>query len=186
MTVRTELEELAKWIADLTEEEPPKKGPEHPAREVWQGVSGDLGRAADRLEEASDALMTKDKVLAEFALDLMRETEGLAMRAHVLSRRAKPRPKVVAAPKPKDEHEAVDPDKPKAKAKTEDPKDKSGGDKKKPRPASDLVASASDTIETANTKLGDDPDDATKRFQEELDVLAEMALSLRQRCEREG
>jgi hypothetical protein len=50
----------------------------------------------------------------------------------------------------------------------------------------ELVRLAGDTVETAHTKLEliEHPDAVSEAFEEELDVLAEMTLSLRQKCKR--
>jgi hypothetical protein len=180
-----ELEELVKWISELSAEEP-GPAPQPLPRDAWQAVGRDLGRASEKFAEAHVALLAGDggAVLAELARDLERETEGLALRAHVLSRRA-PR-----EPKPERERE---PSKPEpvplaAAAPATGDKVKEHEDHRRvsPKSATDLLRSAQGTVETAHEKLGavERPDRVCQRFEEELDVLAEMTLSLRQQSER--
>jgi hypothetical protein len=188
MSVRTELEELVKWISDLSAEEEPDPTPEPLPREAWQAVDGDLRRASRKFAEAHDALLMKDppSFLAEFACDLGREAEGLALRAHLLSRRAPRKPKSEPPPP------TTLPPATEAAATGENARgEQHGTEKDEDRPAAkksaaDLVKSAGDTVETAHNKLEkvEHPDAVSKAFEEELDVLAEMTLSLRQQCER--
>jgi hypothetical protein len=42
ISVRTELEELAKWIPELTAKHKPKPTPEPLPREAWQAITRDL------------------------------------------------------------------------------------------------------------------------------------------------
>lgn len=190
MSVRTELEELAKWLSGLSEKEEPEPTPQPLPRETWQAIERNLQSASDTFAKASDALRSLDRgsILAEFARDLESEADALAFRAHLLARRAAPRTK---------------PDGPKAKpvesksevvADREEVQGESTGTAKAGTPEdaapsaapADLVRSAGNTIEWAHLKLGtvEHPDAVAKAYEEELDVLAEMTLSLRQQCDR--
>jgi hypothetical protein len=191
MSIRAELEELGKWISELSAKRGPAPTPQPLPREDWQAVDKDLRRASGKFADARDALLGKhrESFLAEFAGDLKRETEGLALRAHLLSRRAprKPRPESTT-PKPQPATDAATIGE---KARGE-PHDEVTEKKHRDHRASlqspaELVKSAADTIEAAHEKLGtvQHPDALSKSFEEELDVLAEMTLSLRQRLEEE-
>jgi hypothetical protein len=197
MSVRTELEELVKWISELSAKKE-KPDPTHsPSREVWQAVDGDLRRASRKFAEARVVLrrarvgpVAKDPrtIVAEFAGDLEHEAEALALRAHLLSRRAKPttepaKPKPItpateAATTEAATTEAASAGRPPNAVPAREPEDRHSPGR--------LVKSAGDTIETAHQKLEavEPPDPVTKAFEEELDVLAEMTLSLREQCER--
>lgn len=188
MSVRTELEELVKWISELSEEETPAPEPEHLTRDVWEDVAGDLRRAAVMFAKAREALLAaKPKTpLAEFARDLERETESLAFRAQVLARRAKPKgdePRQMKVPA--EDQAAAQDQAPDAKAQDEasdagKATPAAGPKPAAPKPPSTILRSAAKTIETAGTKIDvEHPDEVIQTFDEELDVLAEMALSLR-------
>jgi hypothetical protein len=183
MSVRTELEELTKWISDLSAEEL-EPTPQPLTRDVWQHVDSDLRRASKKFAEAQAALFTADAALAEFAGDLARETEGLALRAHLLSRRA-PQKSPIEPVKSK-----IEPSTLPATATGDTPGVEHQRDTEQTinlpgsQSPAQLVKSAGDTVETAHCKLEavEHPDSVTQGFEEELDVLAEMTLSLRQRC----
>lgn len=188
MSLRADVEELVKWMADLTASDEAAPTLATPPPEAWQHASGDLERASQKVTEAA-ALLAKQGApyLAEFARDVAREAEDLALRAHMLSRRAKRTPKPAArSPKtPAAPEEAA--------ASTRDPEATAaaaaGKRERRVAPAKSpegLVHSASDTVETALGRLNSDeaPDAITTGFEYELDVLAEMALSLRQQCTR--
>jgi hypothetical protein len=197
MSVRTELEELVKWISELSAKEKPTPSPEPLPREVWQAVDSDLRRASEKFGEARVALPDKgsNSFLAEVAGDLERQAEALALRAHLLSRRAPPKPK----PEPgklKTVAQASEAAATAVRAKLhgagtgqgegDDPSQQPPQPPAPARSPADLVKSAGDTVETAHEKLEvvKAPDAVLQAFEEELDVLAEMTLSLRQKCER--
>lgn len=196
MSVRTELQEVIEWISDLATDERPAPAPETPSRTDWRNLKANLEDVAEDLAHASTAL--GDAPLAELARDLSREAEGLALRAAVLVRRAPdeaPKPKAAkAAPPPASPAPspppAPPPASPAAAEHAEPPLAPLAGDtepeepKEKPqKTAADHVRAASGTIETAYEKFEDlrHPDEATKEFENDLDLLAEMTLSLRQR-----
>lgn len=205
MSVRTELEELAKWISELTAKHEPAP-PQPLPREAWQAITRDLERASTKFAETSAALCANDSksTLAEFAGDLQREAEGLALRAHLLSRRAAPKHKPEhPAPKPVEKEAETAAAATAEKATGELPAAETAADHEHaPAPrkaapdddhpvhreptAAELAKSAADTVETAHNKLDavEHPDDVSKDFEAELDVLAEMALSLRRQCEQ--
>ena len=91
MSLQTELEEVVKWIADLSATSKPDK-PEPPTREAWARARSSLSRAAVTLEEAHAALVDEKRppFLAELAVDLRRQAEELEQRAKMLGRRAAP------------------------------------------------------------------------------------------------
>jgi hypothetical protein len=222
MSVKTELEELLKWISELAEkqkEKPKEKEKPQLPREVWQAVDQDLQRASKRFAKAGTALGTKARevvaptdpreivlakvvrikdpvvvrkhaawsIAAEFSGDLANEAQALAFRAHQLSRRAPPgtTPKAEPAePRPRPLHptEAAT-----TEAATDEPPDGVPAEvhEEDPRPPGALVKSAADTVEHAHQRLSkavEFPDAATKEFEEELEMLADMTLSLRQQC----
>lgn len=204
MSVRTELEDLVKWISELSAKGKPTQPPQPLPREDWHAVDSDLGRAAETFAEAHLALRAaaaaevgeaKDsRFLAELARDLEHEAQGLALRAHLLSRRAPPKPKTEAG-EPKTPAPATHAAAAEEKAKVEPPgaaeKHKETAEEHKPRPAStkspaELIDDAARTLATAYNKLGavEHLDAVSKAFEEELDVLAEMTLTLRQKCDR--
>ena len=78
MSVRTELEELVKWISKLSAKDEPKPSTQLP-RQDWQAIDRLLHQASSKFTEVRVALLAKDaqSFLAEFARDLERETEGL-------------------------------------------------------------------------------------------------------------
>lgn len=192
MSFKSELEELVKWISELSESKEAEPTPEPLHREDWQAVDGTLQRASIKFGEARLALLAENpprSFLAEFARDLEREAEGLALRAHLLSRRAAPKP----MPDPEKTRERVPPAPPAAATGAQPggeeqvPRDpKKPAEPPAPQSPADLVKSAGGTVETAHNKLEvvKHPDSVSKAFEEELDVLAEMTLSLRQQCER--
>lgn len=174
LSLRTELGRLGKRISELWAKQEPKPTPQRLWREDWQGIHGHLGRAAKKLAEARDAVPAdhRQSFLAEFAGDLAREAESLALRANLLSRRAPRKPKV----------EATEPEPaPRDAPATEAPRDAPAMEK-----VADLLQSAQRTVETAHGRLGVDgyDDDASTEFVKEIDLLAEMTLSLRQQCSR--
>ena len=106
MSVRTEIEELIKWLSDLTAEKPSSASAEAPSARKWSDVSRDLkdatasfrearrrldqearahdanGKAAPRRERRHlRASAANARVSYELAFDLERETEGLWLRA---------------------------------------------------------------------------------------------------------
>lgn len=191
MSVRSELEELVRWISDLSEEQKAEPPPDPLPRESWQAVGRNLNSAAETFAKAHRALVTQHggTGLSEFARDVAREAEALALRAHLLSRRAKPEPPAprtdlaqAPAPKPKDaeKHDGA------AKASKAPEIPKEDRPDKEQRSAAELAAVAQRTVETAHEKLGPlkDQDPATKAFAQGLDVLAEMTLHLRQQSEQ--
>ena len=208
MSVRAELEDLVKWIGELTAKNAPPPPPEPLPREDWQAVDRDLMRASKKFADVQAALRARDpgSVLAEFAGDLERQAEGLAFRAHLLSRRASAEKREPAKGEPPN-HEPPNHERPAAEH-GEDAPPAPGPAKAAAVPgpgrsanatapaseaakglqpgAADLAKSAGDTLETARNNLVvvAHPDDVAKDFEEELDVLAEMTLSLRQQCEQ--
>jgi hypothetical protein len=102
MSVRTELEELAKWITDLSAKEKPEPTTQPLPREEWQGLARNLKTASSTLGKARRKLVAQKggAVLADFARDMEREAEDLAFRAQLLSRRAPPKPKGKIGHKP--------------------------------------------------------------------------------------
>lgn len=178
MTIRAELEELVEWISDLSKQ---KKGPEPGplTRRAWQEVGEDLRGASDHFDEAAASLKgSAPSPVAEFARDVQRETDALALRAHMLSRRmaledqAEPKRKAAAKPKAK-------------------PKSKAPAKKAPPaRSAGAMIKSGADSVEAAYRSLGEGvppkhaPDAVAAGFADELDALSEMALTLRQQCEQ--
>jgi hypothetical protein len=197
MSLQAEIEELVKWISDLSESHDSKPKPVPLYREDWRAISENLKDAAAKYSEARVALLTgvAGSHLAEFAGDLERETESLALRAYMLSRRAARKPttgppeqvsqpavRVGGPPQGKPDEttpEAVDAHAPSPTKQSEQRSDS-------PRSATDSVKSASGTVETAHEKLGagKPPDDDADAFDKELDLLAEMTLSLHQQCRR--
>ena len=196
MSVRTEVEELAKWISGLPEKEEPEPTPQPLPRETWQAIERNLHSASETFAKARDALRSLDEesILAEFAGDLENEADALAFRAHLLARRAAPKP-TPHGPKPKPAAsmpQAVEskgaPDREKVDGEpTVDAESKTPADAAQSASPADLVRSAGNTIETAHLKLEtvEHRDAAAKAFEDELDVLAEMTLSLRQQRDRQ-
>jgi hypothetical protein len=168
VSVRTELEQLFKWISELWAKKEPEPTPKPLPSEDWQAVESELHKASRQFAAAYSALPKKyptSSVVCEIACDLENEAERLALRARLLSRRA---PRTAAETASGEAHDA--------------------GKSKEPKASPDpvgLIDGAQVTVETARQKLGAvKPVDAiSKAFDEELDVLAEMTLSLRQRCE---
>lgn len=197
MSVRTELQEVMEWIADLSKKEP-SPPTETPSRADWRNVKSNLEDVAGDLEQARVAL--KEAPLKDLARDLSHEADRLALRANVLARRApieerkpakKPKPKAAAktgagtsgaSKVPADSLPSSGPaTDPNAGAGGEDPADQ----KEKPKTAADHIQAASGTIATAYEKFEDlgNPDANTQDFENDLDLLAEMTMSLRQRFE---
>ncbi len=175
MAVRAELEELVKWISDLQKAKGPAPAdPVKPSRDDWLKVERALNSVAERLGEAREELITQfpRSVVKEFALDVQREARGLALRAHLLAFRVK------RADKPK-KTEDEDEEKRRRAARPPAPPEV-----EKPKAPSDIVGRVGNTLAEAQGKLADvtSPDDATKAFRGELDVLAEMTLALREHC----
>lgn len=161
MSARAELEELAKWISDLPAADPTPT-PQPATHEDWLAVQGALDAASKAFAQARNGLK-KETVLAQLAGDLEREAEAQALRAQLLSRRAPPKP-------------PGEPKRPIGKS--------ADGGQTPTKSFEDLVGLAADSVEKARGKLETVkvPDDATKAFEEDLDLLAEMTLSLRQQC----
>ena len=215
MSVKTELEEMLKWISDLLKEkesEPTRSA----SREAWQHVDQRLRAASKKFAEARvllsetriDVVPDTDPRLIILATVLRRRSsrgrrektpagrrrvrrrsgargQALALRARLLSRRAR---------KGKPQRFALDLlSQPLSKAKPDKPKPPPTAPE--PESPKDLVQDAGGTIETAHSWIADvaehpghavaHPDAVTKAFEEDLDVLAEMTLSLRQQCEEE-
>jgi hypothetical protein len=198
MSVRAELEELVKWLSELTAEDEQALETTTLPREDWQVIHGDLREVSEKLGWARRALPAQGKgiVAAELAGDVERQAEGLQFRAHVLSRRAPPKPKELEKlKKPPAGIRSVAGDEPsvaaaggKGAAASGDHGQANAEQKEEteaPTPAA-LVKSASVKIEHSRRELDGlkDPDAVTQAFEDELDVLAEMTLSLRQLCER--
>jgi len=227
MSVRTELEELIQWISDLLAQDKPQPILQSLPPERWRAVKRNLDEASDRFNDAAASLealaLSKRQaaVLAEFARDLQREAQGLALRAHLLSRRAtrKTDTEVESPPLQLDagatagatgppsgsvggeSQSGTTPPKVEAPAKVKEPESgtatgkEPGGQSQSGAElltddaqscAAQSARSAANTVETARKKLEavEYPDTATRAFEEDLDVLAEMTLSLRQQCER--
>jgi hypothetical protein len=188
MSVREEIEELVKWLADLTAEDEPAVETKTLPHEDWRHVRDDLRDVSTKFGLAHRALPGSGKgiVAAEFADDLARQAESLQFRAQVLSRRALPPPNK-AKPKATQIRPAAKPANSAVAAgvtigTTEtDPKEQTAV-----HTPVDLVESASVQLEHARRKLDalEHPDVVTQAFEDELDVLTEMTLSLRQLCER--
>ncbi|MFL5962035.1 MAG: hypothetical protein ACJ757_03985 [Gaiellaceae bacterium] len=192
MSVRMELDELVKWLSERLAKDEPAPPPESVSRENWKLIHANLEHASETLAKARAVLGAGagSSFLAEFSGDLSREAEGLALRAQLLSRRADTEPEPKPEPKPEPEPEP-EPE--------PDPKPKPADQHAAPAPAraahavaeqvvshppaSKLVAKARGTIETAYAKLGaiEQLDAVSKAFEEELDVLAELTLSLHQK-----
>ena len=155
-------------------------------------------------------MQQRSSLLAELARDLEREAESLKLRAHLLSHRAPP-PKseeataAEANPALREamaELEAQNKELVKTKRELDEKQKElaatrdeleavfagvglgEGADDEL-RKAREAVKAAQEAIETAYEKFEDirKLDSAARAFAEELDVLAEMALSLRQRCD---
>jgi DNA anti-recombination protein RmuC len=94
MSVRTELEELFKWISDLSVATEPKSAPPGVYRENWHRVVGNLTDATDTFAEIGEVLRAgrAKSVLVDFAHDLERQADDLALHARVLERRARRKP----------------------------------------------------------------------------------------------
>jgi hypothetical protein len=205
MSIRTELEDVVKWISELMAKDQPDPKPKPLPREQWQRIDADLRRAAEKLALAHGGLPSTGphSFLAELARDLAHEAEALALRAHLLSRRAMPQPKAEVAP-PHVPAPAGGPKASRAEARGEtaggasapgeqdhaEPADATQAKDRTREPArqtpAQLIGSAGDTVETAHQKLGTvgARDPVSKVFADELDVLAEMILSLRQQSEQ--
>jgi hypothetical protein len=153
---------------------------------------------------AEGSAQAEGSVLAEFAQDLENEAAGLAFRAQVLSRRAPEAPDTDPDDSAESQDTASEPDTASQAATAAEPEGRSPTDQHAPAatgaattpardthpPAQpspvDLVKSAQRTLETALSKLAgyENPGPVTEAFEDELDVLAEMTLSLLQRCKR--
>jgi hypothetical protein len=186
VAIRTELEELVKWISELSAKPEPDPTQSLP-RADWLAVEQVLGRASGRFREARLELVQQPggQVLSELACDLEREAQGLAFRAHLLSRRAPPPPKAKPKHRRRDAGDTGATDAPAAARVNGDEKAK--GEQPPPPPsAGELVALAQRSLETAHTYLAapEHPDPDSQAFEGDLDVLAEMALSLRQQSVR--
>jgi hypothetical protein len=213
MSFRTKLEKLVAWVLGLSAEDKPQPGPEPLRRKDWQDIRDDLHRASKTFAKARIELIEKKNwpsFLAEVAGDLAHEAEALRLRAHLLSRRA---PLERGAERAKLEAERAKLRADRAKLRAERAKLRAdrakfeaeragqavssseaepviaGEEKATPRVGHRLVqllTAAQGTLETAHEKLGrvEHPDAVSAAFEEELDVLAEMTLNLRQRCER--
>jgi hypothetical protein len=178
---------LVEWLSDLVSKDAPTVEPQPLPRDEWQRIRTNLTDASKKFAEAAQALdeVRGGAVSAELARDLEREAEALALRAHLLSRRAEDddeeeKPKE-ADTRAKDEPETRTKD-------AEEKKDGQAHRERTPRRRTpdQLVRSAGNTVETAHMKVAGvaHPDAVAESFKEELDVLAEMTLSLRQRCRR--
>jgi len=197
MSVRAELEELVKWLSELTAEDEQALETTTLPRETWQDVRDDLREVSEKLGLARGALPAQGKgiVAAELAGDLERQAEGLQFRAHVLSRRALPKPKELEKLKESAPIGSVAKDKPSVAAAGAkgaaapgargQAEAEQNAKKKAPTPKA-LVQSASVRIEHSRREFDGlkHPDAVTQAFEDELDVLTEMTLSLRQLCER--
>jgi DNA mismatch repair ATPase MutS len=95
MSVRAELEELFKWISDLSAN-PASKPPQRTHRENWDRVASNLETATEWFALAVKALRRKEtkraSLLAEFASDLEHQSGGLKSRAELLRREAPRKP----------------------------------------------------------------------------------------------
>ena len=183
MSVRTELEEVFKWIAGLMAKPaaPPSDDTPIP-RESWKKIEENLGRVAEWFGRAR-AELTGD-IETDLAADLQREATNLSRRARVLARRAEPEKEPAPpATRIKDRVQrrrkggAKTAKKQKSAAKRTTPVEP------EPKTGAELVAAAARTIETARTKIDDveDADAVAAAFGYELDLLAEMTLSLQAR-----
>ena len=83
MSIRTELEALAKWMADRSEEEPADEPPQVDS-ETWERVRAYLLRASEQLEARAKA--DTRPLVAEFARDMANEADALALRARLHAR----------------------------------------------------------------------------------------------------
>lgn len=200
MSVRAELEELIKWLSDLTAEDKPAPAVGKLYLEQWRTVETNLTTAAKNLHLARTKLspspVTREpsaplfmvllmrrrkpppSVLHELAQDLQREAENLALRARMLSGRADNRPPK-KAPRSKlcvrNARNVATPSKPTAGSA------KSGASDR----AAVYARRGLEGIERAHEHLlaVAHPDAVTQAFEAEVDVLAEMTLSLAQQCE---
>jgi uncharacterized heparinase superfamily protein len=212
MSVRTELEELFKWISDLSVATEPKSTPPGVYRENWHRVAENLADATDTFAEVGEVLAAAKakSLLVDFAHDLGRQAEDLALHARVLERRAPRKPltpkvrltmtetelakkrkeldetkKKLAESKRELREIQKELDDVKTKQRAEKPVAEAQGPTPEESPAK-LLGSASRTLETAHKNLFegvDHPDAAARSFTGELEALAEMTLSLRQQCE---
>jgi hypothetical protein len=176
LSLQAELDEVLEWLSALTRSERPvtREAPEPMWREDWQHVARLLKAAAERFASLRGVLEAPEDdpepADAQFAGDLQRETENLFLRASMLSRRVPPEPSVEPPPS---EHRRAGTD---LARRTHKPK-------KPPHvptsaDAAALAASAGRTIERARDLLG--TDEVSLAFENELDLLAEMTMSLRQ------
>lgn len=192
MSLQTELEEMAKWIAELTA--PPAPAPPEPAmpaREEWRSARDLLRKASENFSKAAVALPSSGEE-AGFAQDVARDADDLALRADVLALRALPKPKHRRAAAHPAEGEGAE-----HRERGASPPPGQGGSTPSPH---DLVQLAAREVEEARTHLHPpdsadasstdshhvqkDPEGVAADFDYELEVLAEMALSLRQMCAR--
>jgi hypothetical protein len=94
MSVRTELEELFKWISDLSVATEPKPTPPGVYRENWHHVANNLTDATTTFAEVGEVLSAANAnpLLTDFAHDLAHQAEDLSLHARVLERRARRKP----------------------------------------------------------------------------------------------
>src|SRR4051794_14711466 len=83
MSVRTELDELTKWISDLKAVPSPGTG-----QPKWRPISNTLKRSSDRLRDLRGSLPGGLADVAELAADLGNNAEALALRADLFAERA--------------------------------------------------------------------------------------------------
>jgi cell division protein FtsB len=96
MSLKSEVAELIDWLGELATKEPSGPPPIPLPREDWLLVRKDLERAVAAFREAGNLVAAQadqsaKSVLADLAFDLANETQVLADRAFVISRRARPK-----------------------------------------------------------------------------------------------
>jgi hypothetical protein len=96
MSLKSEVAELIDWLEERTSVDSGDPESTPLPREDWLLVRDDIERAAKAFRSAGDAVADQAEqstrsVLADLAFDLSNETQSLASRAYLLSRRAKPK-----------------------------------------------------------------------------------------------
>src|SRR5262245_52471630 len=96
MSLKSEVAELIDWLSERTTVEPSGATPTPLPRQDWHLVQDNLENAVGFFGSAGDLVakqpgQSAKSVLADLAFDLANETQMLADRAYVMSRRAMPR-----------------------------------------------------------------------------------------------
>jgi hypothetical protein len=221
LSLQEELEEVARWVANLTAPEP-SAITEPLSREDWNLVEGDIGTVSGKLAEAQATLLFASEqkapgndfpsALVDLAADLTHQSQDLGLRARMLEQRAKHDSserreiKATAREEAKKERE----EKERAKREKKDEQERAKKEKREsatsapavdaheagqatPVPTKPPLQQAIDLLNAAQTSLGTthgnlhvltNLDFAATSFGGELEVLAEMTLTLTQQCER--